>query len=412
MAVAIRYMGAKHDLAPKVVKIVNQLPKGPCLDAFAGMCSVAGELASTGRSAWCNDVQAYAAVVARALVATRASPPDPAEVDRRIAAAFLRNRSSLISRFEGDLHAEARVIKRGYRLRYAALASEWRHAGNDDALAREVAGLQSKPTVFPYRLSTLTYAYGYFGVAQAIELDSLRYAIAQARAAGDLDVDQERWSIVALLQTASRVASTTGHFAEYLRPHTQSVFERIRLMRQRDVAAQFRVELSRIRPYGEADWRAKNRVYNADAVSTLGALDEHETPRVVYADPPYSRAQYSRYYHVLETLALYDYPPVNGVGRYRDGRYQTPFSHAASVEGAFADLVGSVADLGAPFVLSYPTNGLLYERGLSPAAVMRERFRRVRIGGHTAIAHSTLGGASGAASLDVREMIFVGEKPR
>jgi adenine-specific DNA-methyltransferase len=404
-------MGAKHDLAPKVAKIVQQLPPGPCLDAFAGMCSVAGELATTGRPAWCNDVQAYAALIAHALVATRSTPPDSGDIDEAIADAFARNRTSLVARFDRDLLEEARVIDRRYRRQYEALAEAWRHAGNDAEVAREVAELRADPGSFPHRLATLTYAFGYFGLAQAIDLDSLHYAITEARRSEDLDADQERWAIVALLQTASRIASTTGHFAEYLHPHSASVFDRIRLMRQRDVLSQFRTELTRVRPYGQADWREQNRVYNGDAVTTLEAIGNGEKPRVVYADPPYSRAQYSRYYHVLETLVRYDYPRITGAGRYREGRYQTPFSHAASVEDAFVELIGSVADLGAAFVLSYPTNGLLYERGVSPAGLMRSRFRHVRLAGHTRIAHSTLGGAKGAASLNVREMIFVGEKP-
>jgi adenine-specific DNA-methyltransferase len=52
----------------------------------------------------------------------------------------------------------------------------------------------------------------------------------------------------------------------------------------------------------------------------------------VYADPPYCFVHYSRFYHALETLVLYDYPEIqkkNNVivkGRYREDRHQSPFA--------------------------------------------------------------------------------------
>lgn len=403
-------MGAKHDLAPKVARIVAALPEGPCLDLFAGMCSVAGALASTARPAWCNDVQAYATAVARALVATPA-PPDVTAITRSIEPFYEENRKELRARFEQDLEDERRVITRSYRRQYEAQVESWRHAGNDDKVAAEFGQLRDRPQMFPFRLATLAYAYGYFGLEQAIELDSIAYGIERAAAEAELSVANKDWALVGLLQTASRIASTTGHFAEYLHPHSASTFRRIRLMRRRGVYEQWQLELGRVSPYGTEAWRQSNRVHNGDAVETLSMIARTEAPAVVYADPPYSRAQYSRYYHVLETLVLYDYPEIAGAGRYRTGRFQTPFSHAASVEQAFGQLIDTVADAGASLVLSYPSNGLLYERGVSPAKLMRERFRVVWLAGHTAAAHSTMGGAAGAASLDVRELIFVGQKP-
>jgi adenine-specific DNA-methyltransferase len=410
VAVAIRYMGAKHGLAPKVAKIMGDLPPGPCLDLFAGMCSVAGALSDDGRAAWCNDVQWYATTVASALVATD-QPPDVSAIASAVAPFFERNRTALRARFDDALDEEARMIRRGYRKQYESFVDSWPHAGNDDGVAREFADMQRATDGFPFRLATLAYANGYFGVAQSIDLDSLLYGISEATSQECLGENDRRWGLVALLQTASRIAATTGHFAEYLHPHQAKTFRRIRLMRRRDVLTQWKTELGRITPYGQSDWRAGNRVYNGDAVTTLTRLEEGDRPTVVYADPPYSRAQYSRYYHVLETLVLYDYPEISGAGRYRTGRYQTPFSHAGSVEDAFQSLIGAVADAGASLVLSYPTNGLLYERGISPAKLMRGRFRNVRLAGHSQISHSTLGGASGVASLNVREMIFVGREP-
>lgn len=83
---------------------------------------------------------------------------------------------------------------------------------------------------------------------------------------------------------------------------------------------------------------------------------------VVYADPPYTRYHYSRYYHVLETICLRDMPEVsttftNGTdisrGIYRKDRHQSPFSIKSKASGAFDELFFNVSNLEVPLVLSY-----------------------------------------------------------
>lgn len=46
---------------------------------------------------------------------------------------------------------------------------------------------------------------------------------------------------------------------------------------------------------------------------------------VVYLDPPYTKRQYAAYYHILETMAIGDYPTVEGVSGLR------PWKHNASI---------------------------------------------------------------------------------
>jgi hypothetical protein len=84
---------------------------------------------------------------------------------------------------------------------------------------------------------------------------------------------------------------------------------------------------------------------------------------VVYADPPYTRDHYSRYYHVLETLCLRDNPALSTMrlgdreflsrGFYRAERHQSPFCIKTQAPGAFAELFDGVRRMGAPLVVSY-----------------------------------------------------------
>jgi adenine-specific DNA methylase len=84
---------------------------------------------------------------------------------------------------------------------------------------------------------------------------------------------------------------------------------------------------------------------------------------VVYADPPYTRDHYSRFYHVLETLCLRDNPAISTVringedhtsrGIYRDKRHQSPFCIRSKAPEAFSTLFSRVQKMNVPLVLSY-----------------------------------------------------------
>jgi len=109
--------------------------------------------------------------------------------------------------------------------------------------------------------------------------------------------------------------------------------------------------------------RGRHRAIRSDY---LAFLESDTTPfAALYADPPYTRDHYSRYYHVLETMALRDDPEVattkirsNGVprlsrGLYRLQRHQSPFCIPTKASGAFEHLFGRVAERRTPLVLSY-----------------------------------------------------------
>ncbi len=127
---------------------------------------------------------------------------------------------------------------------------------------------------------------------------------------------------------------------------------------------------------------------------------------VIYADPPYSRAQYSRYYHLLETLVLYDYPDCNDKGRYRADRVQTAFSLKSKVIAAMDAFFGAAAQTGGKLYLSYPRNGLLTAAGGDVREILGQHFKKVSIATRKPLQHSTMGAAPGAASHRVWEDIF------
>ena len=152
---------------------------------------------------------------------------------------------------------------------------------------------------------------------------------------------------------------------------------------------------------------------------------------VVYADPPYTRDHYSRFYHVLETIALGDEPGVTKVsirGRtaptravYRLGRHQSPFSIVSQAPVAFEELFALVAERDSSLVLSYsPLSIPTAARGMTRTtsltdlvATARTRFSRVDVLTAGAVVHSKLNRAAlNAPSLDDAEAFVVATNRR
>jgi adenine-specific DNA-methyltransferase len=138
-------------------------------------------------------------------------------------------------------------------------------------------------------------------------------------------------------------------------------------------------------------------------------LEKSKKPNVgvVYCDPPYTSDHYSRYYHIWETLVEYDYPEVAGVGRYRPDRFSTPFSIKSLAVGAMTRLVASASECGSDVVLSYPSNGLLYEAGGDPERILKDHFKHVKLALALDHNHSTFGASKGTAKALVREQVFI-----
>lgn len=405
----IRYMGNKQQLAGEVAVFCESLSDGRRLvDLFGGMGSVAGAAAAGGRSVWVNDIQSYAQLATRCLIASSAEPP-PADAARRaLLPAYRRNLSSLRERYAAALESERHVLRRGDLEGLRRLQEEWRHAGNDPDVAAEVRALRDGRDDGPWRLATLLFSWGYFGLRQAVELDSIRCAIDDAQAHESIGEEQADWLRLAWLQTASRIASAPGHFAQFLRPTSDAGARRIVAARRRAAWDSLLDDISILRPYGDPAWRADNRILGQDALTIWPELDALDVgPAIYYADPPYSKDHYSRYYHVLETLTRYDYPDAEGAGRYRPDRFRSTFALKSEVVGSLRTIAREVAARDGVLLLSYPSTGLLTARlGISPAALLDEYFEDVQLAISRAARHSTLGGRHGAAGQDVVEYVW------
>ena len=212
------------------------------------------------------------------------------------------------------------------------------------------------------------YADKYFSARQCRDIDSIRYAIEDVT-----DKHESALYLCALMHAMCLGQSTTGHFAEYL----PSTHERLRPLRAIDIWDAFLRKCDEMQVVrSDASHVVLCEDYRIVLQSPVYA---HLTPQVdcFYLDPPYSDAQYSRFYHVLETVVRYDHPPLRHKGGYRAGRHQSRFSQRARAEAEFEWAVSRAAALGRPLVISYSSRGLVPTDRL--AALCRRHYREVQM---------------------------------
>lgn len=136
--------------------------------------------------------------------------------------------------------------------------------------------------------------------------------------------------------------------------------------------------------------------------------------RAVYADPPYNSRDYHTYYHLLETIALWDlkdFTPEGKTGqRPKAWRVPSEFGLKRKAPEAFAKLFAAVGPLvqdDGVFLLSYSNEALLSEEQM--LQLLAERFQSVRVAKHSLKRFNSQ--KTQLVDKQVEELLFICSKP-
>lgn len=392
------YMGTKKSLADTISALCGRHAPGPFLDLFSGI-SAAGFSVAPSRQIWCNDAQIFSRVLTEALFRSTADRPRTDHVAAIVRHLGDDNLNALARAAKDPLEEELGLLWDGEADEQIAIQARQR----EDCTMRR-ADFEGR---FSHCLFTTRYAGSYFGLAQAIQLDAIRYGADQALELGFISDEEHRWALLALCRSIAAISNSTGHFAQYLTPSSTNL-RRVLGKRRRCAWAHWLGALEDMYAVGDTDWRAGNRVFHGDAVDVLKEIHAQDIrPAIIYADPPYTNDQYSRYYHLLETALLYDYPAAAGKGLYRESRFRSSFSLARNVDDSFANMINEAGQTGAGLIISYPSNGLLPDSLQRIPELMAKHFSHVLDPLIIPYKHSTLGASKGREKEDVEECIFV-----
>ena len=323
----LKYMGSKRLLLLNGLgeEVLRQARLGTrFVDLFAGTGSVASHVAQRlPVEVLAVDLQSYAQVLTAAII-TRTAILEPTVGQAWIAEAEASLESAKAGRRWNALPQDPDDVK----------AARRRCASNGGKLQR---------------------AYGghYFSPWQAAALDSLIEAL-------PTEEPERTVLLAAVIRTAARCAAAPGHTAQPFQP-TESSMPHIRSAWAKNPFALAADAVDDLR-----DQRAliRGRAIVDDACAVVADLREGD---VAFLDPPYSSAQYSRYYHVLETIARGGCGAVEGAGRYPpfDERPQSSFSKRSEATRALSGLLQALGERRCVAILTFPqfpaSNGVVAE---------------------------------------------------
>lgn len=395
----VRYMGTKRHMAHHVSDAIRNLTNdGRAVDLFSGMGSVAESLQDSS-SVVTNDALSFTASLSRARFTALKRSTDSSSTMDRLQPAFTKRQQELEHKYEEQLASETQALS-GKREDLVSYMDRARHVGNSASCRRAAKVAATSSTSEHYELATLYFSAGYLSLRQAIEVDSLRSAIDLDDCLADRD-----WLLSAWITATSALINAPGHTAQFLRPTSVAAYSRIVSAWTRSIWDQFSKGLDTVNLVGKKDWRANNSVFVGDALDLIGA-GQLTNIDVVYADPPYTRDQYSRYYHVYETLYRYDFPDSSGAGRNRSDRFTTGFSLKSGVSASFHELCRHVSRMRVPLLVSYPSSGLLSKINLTVDGIAAEYFESVQTLSYEA-KHSTMGGSTGSSKHSATEHLYI-----
>lgn len=336
----VKYMGSKSKIIDFVVEGINdvRLSDKPVLDLFAGSASLAGAI---GRniSFHSNDIQQYSRVLSTAYAASwkTTKTPDANDIISQASHIIKRVRPSI----EEHLHTYT----------------------NDSSLENFNQREACQRTLIDHKfdhkwhLFIKCYSGTWWSAEQCLWIDALREV-------AEFYKDDPAYDVIlaSLMFAMAYCSQGTGHYAQYRDAKNLSSMNDILIYRKRSIEKYF------VRKYSEVMELLNVKPSPYDFVATaddFSACLESFNGGTVYADPPYCFVHYSRFYHALETLVLYDFPElqvIGGVvvkGRYRVDRHQSPFCIASKVEGAFESLFRGVHRSESNLVLSYSNTGMI-----------------------------------------------------
>jgi adenine-specific DNA-methyltransferase len=197
----------------------------------------------------------------------------------------------------------------------------------------------------------------YFTEINALHIDAVRQSIQEWLDKGLITIEGFMFLLASLLECVPSVSNIAGTYGAYLKhwdPRTSKpVF---------------------LEPVTVIDNVKNNISYNENANELIRKV----SGEVLYIDPPYNGRQYLGNYHVLESIAKYDYPILEGkTGMRKDMNKISDYCKKSKVAQSFNDLL---ANASFDFILiSYNSEGLLSEDELVAIAEKHSDPKKLKV---------------------------------
>lgn len=164
----------------------------------------------------------------------------------------------------------------------------------------------------------------YLSESNSVKIDGMRLDIEEFYKEGQIDYKEYAFLLASLLESVLKVSNTSG---------TYQAFFKFWEARSKIV---YKIEPLEINSTKTVN--PHNISYNED----INKLVRKISGDIAYLDPPYTITQYANSYHVLESIARYDYPELFGITGRRKKRELSNYSNKTNALIEFEDLLRQI----------------------------------------------------------------------
>ena len=328
----LNYQGSKNNLSGFIQKNIEPyIQDGKAiLDIFSGSAAVCN-MFRDNYQVYANDVETYASIIADSIL-NQADIDSASELVNSLAIEYTTTIKKLAKPIIDFVKKEQLALEQGDYERlitlYKLYPTVWNNQYSD--ITKNELTVDSIKQTGDFYLFTTYYATNYYGITQALDIDCLIKII-------NLRFPQYKNALLSCLFYAMKetVFSKDGHMAQPLSLEKNQ--SRLFIQRSKNVYELFVKKFKEYITVPLSKFSGKNRVFNLNFEDIL-EQKIFTNVGLVYADPPYTDMQYSRYYHLLNVAAKYEYPELtvtkNGYtkGLYTEGRYQSKLSQRSSAK--------------------------------------------------------------------------------
>lgn len=351
----VQYLGAKVRSIPKIMEAVKNTvgDTGTCLDLFAGSSVVSQALKNGGWKVVSNDALTFSYHTNSAFIEDHESQSLESLLN------IAENQTPVCDSYKRKIEIESQALS---GKDYDTLINQnmERVAGWDNFQPTEIVEYAKANK----DVAKILYSGTYFGFTQSATIDSLRNSIKSAKAAKKISNYEQSLMMTALFSAMSKSVFSAGkHFAQphLIKPEKNKLFISKRIIQDRgiDIYAEFKQQLKKLFEIKSADKPNGSIATNFSMEDIIRNPDTIGNVDVIYADPPYTAQQYSRFYHIPEVISGEEFPELQIVkgkvtkGLYPKDRFKSRFCSKTHAPHAFRDLCLLAKEKKSSLILSY-----------------------------------------------------------
>lgn len=301
----MRFIGGKSLIFPRIMEMIETYTEGvrSVSDLFSGSGVVTRVFKRAGLSTYSNDLMYFSYVLLRGT--TSISKP---------------------LKFEG--------------LRDIGISDPVQHLNCATGIKADLD--YDTEALFMYQNYSPRGGRMYFTESNARKIDFIRLTIEQWKVKGYLSDDEYFYLLATLLEAVPFVSNTTGVYGAFLKHWDPRALKPLTL---EHLPLEDPLSMSQ---------GTQHIVYNRDTLDIVDSI----AVDLAYYDPPYNQRQYLPNYHILETIARYDYPQIKGKTGLRD--YTNERSLFCSKSKVYGETKKLIERTHARYIIfSYNSEGLL-----------------------------------------------------